>query len=202
MAQLLPDKEQQKPLAWLLLLVAVIVFYYVFIHWAVIRHLEINDQAQQRHDQEVRFRQLIAQRDQLQEQLREVRQSQSESDLFLAETNANLASSELTTRLKDIINNQGREETCQVLSNQNMNNRDEERFERVTIKVRMRCEVEDLSEVLYELESGAPYLFVDNLTIFRQVTRRCVGRELVEEKMLDVRFDLSGYMRGETKVQA
>ena len=202
MAQLLPDKEQQKPLAWLLLLVAVIVFYYVFIHWAVIRHLEINDQAQQRHDQEVRFRQLIAQRDQLQEQLREVRQSQSESDLFLAETNANLASSELTTRLKDIINNQGREETCQVLSNQNMNNRDEERFERVTIKVRMRCEVEDLSEVLYELESGAPYLFVDNLTIFRQVTRRRVGRELVEEKMLDVRFDLSGYMRGETKVQA
>lgn len=202
MAQLLPDKEQQKPLAWLLLVVAVIVFYYVFVHWAVIRHLEINDQAQQRHDQEVRFRQLIAQRDQLQEQLREVRQSQSESDLFLAETNANLASSELTTRLKDIINNQGRGETCQVLSNQNMNNRDEERFERVTIKVRMRCEVEDLSEVLYELESGAPYLFVDNLTIFRQVTRRRVGRELVEEKMLDVRFDLSGYMRGEKKVQA
>ena len=63
----------------------------------------------------------------------------------------------------------------------------------------MRCEVEDLSEVLYELESGSPYLFVDNLTIFRQVTRRRVGRELVEEKMLDVRFDLSGYMRGDKK---
>ena len=130
MAQLLPDKEQQKPLAWLLLVVAAIVFYYVFVHWAVIRHLEINDQAQQRHDQEVRFRQLIAQRELLQEELREVRQSQSESDLFLTESNANLASSELTTRLKDIINNQGRADTCQVLSNQNMNNREEERFER------------------------------------------------------------------------
>ncbi len=197
MAQLLPDKERQKPLAYLLLVVVLIVFYYVLIQPHVLRHMELNDAIGQMRSSEARYRAAIAQRPELEQRIAQVRQGQRNSDLFLEQQNANLASSELTTRLKEVINTSAdNPDNCQVLSQQNVRAPDEEQFERVTIKVRMRCEVADLSRVLYQLENGRPYLFVDNVTLYRQVTRRRQGRELVEEKMLDVRFDLFGYLRG------
>ena len=71
----------------------------------------------------------------------------------------------------------------------------QERFQRVTIKVRMRCELDDLSKVFYNLEGETPYVFVDNVSIYRQISRRRRGRETVQQRILDVRFDLSGYIR-------
>ncbi len=73
--------------------------------------------------------------------------------------------------------------------------RNPQRFEQVTNKVRLRCEIDDLAKVLYHLENGAPYVFVDKLSVYRQVTRRRRGRETIERRILDVRFDLSGYLR-------
>ncbi|MCH5378046.1 MAG: acylphosphatase, partial [Planctomycetes bacterium] len=48
-------------------------------------------------------------------------------------------------------------------------------------QARALCEVSDLAQVLFELENGIPYVFVDNVTIYRQITRRRRGRELVQE---------------------
>ncbi|MEM9301836.1 MAG: type II secretion system protein GspM [Pseudomonadota bacterium] len=198
MAQLLPDKERQRPLAWLLLVVAVILFYYAFVQRHVQRHLEVSEAISQMQGSEARYRAAIAQRPVLEERIAEARRNQSESDLFLQQANANLAASELTTRLKDVISNfADNPDNCTVLSQQNIRSPEEEEFERVTIKARMRCEVSDLAQVLYQLENGIPYVFVDNVTIYRQVTRRRRGRELVQEKMLDVRFDMAGYLRGD-----
>ena len=196
MAQLLPDKERQRPLAWLLLAIALILVYYLFAHRFILRHLELNDQVDQLARSEGSFRALIEARPALEQRLAELRQTSAQSDYFLQQQNVNLASSELTTRLKEMISLHADDpENCEVLQQQNMRVDEEERFQKVAIKVRMRCEIEDLSKVLYHIESGAPYLFVDDLTIYRQVTRRRRGRELVQEKMLDVRFDLAGYIR-------
>ena len=196
MAQILPDKDKQRPLAYLLLVVALILFYYVFFHRFILTHMALSEQAEQLTEAELRYRAAIAQKPELQQEIAGLRRAQSESDYFLEQENANLASSELTTRLKEVISLHAEDtEACRVLSQQNMRDNTEERFQRVSIKVRMRCEIADLNRVLFHLEDGTPYLFVDNLTIFRQITRRRRDRELVQEKMLDVRFDLSGYIR-------
>ena len=198
MVDILPSKERQRPLAYLLLVVALILFYYLFFHRFILSHLALSEQIDQLTKSELRYRAAIAQKPELQEQLAEVRRAQTESDYFLEQENINLASSELTTRLKEVISLHAENtDECQVLSQQNMRNNSDEEFQRVSIKVRMRCELADLSRVLFNLEDGTPYLFVDNLTVFRQVTRRRRNRELVQEKMLDVRFDLSGYISAE-----
>lgn len=197
MAQLLPDKERQRPLAYLLLVIVLILFYYTFVQPPLSTYLSLGDQMESSRSTEGRYRQRIAERPLLEERIAEARNLTSQSDLFLEQTNANLAASELTTRLKDVIRTSAdKPEDCQVLSQQNLRpDNSNQRFEQVAIKVRMRCEVADLAKVLYELENGTPYLFIDNVTVYRQVTRRRRGRELVSEKMLDVRFDLSGYLR-------
>jgi ribonucleotide monophosphatase NagD (HAD superfamily) len=65
----------------------------------------------------------------------------------------------------------------------------------------MKSTLEDLVSTLHSLESQTPYLFVSNLTIrSRQVARRRLPstKELTKAlQMMDVDFQLSGYMRGE-----
>lgn len=197
MAQLLPDKERQRPLAFLLLAVALIAFYALLVQPHVLRHLELGEAIDQMAAAEARYRAAIEQRPEIEARIDAVRSEQRQSDLFLEQANANLASSELTTRLKEVIDTStDNPSACRVLSQQNLRPPEDEQFERVTVKIRMRCEVADLAQVLYQLENGTPYLFVDNVTIYRQIRRVRRGRELVQEKMLDVRFDLFGYLRG------
>ncbi len=197
MAQLLPDKEKQRPLAYMLLVVTAILVYWIGFHWFFQRHAELSEEMDQLRASEARFQGMIAQRERLEEELSRVRQFEADSDLFLKQASASLGSAELTNRLKELIRlhaSEG-EQNCQVISNQLMRGRVQEPFERVTNKVRLRCELEDLSKVLYHLENGTPYVFVDELSIYRHVTRRRRGRETVEQRTLDVRFDLSGYLK-------
>ncbi len=196
MAQLLPDKEKQRPLAYMLLLVAVVLVYWIGFHWFFQRHAALGEQIAQLRASEARFQGMIEQRPRIEAELEKVRQFEADSDYFLKQPNVSLGSAELTNRLKELIRLHAADErNCQVISNQNMRVRTEQRFEQVTNKVRLRCELEDLSKVLYHLENGTPYVFVDNLSIYRHVTRRRRGRETIEQRTLDVRFDLSGYLR-------
>ncbi|MEM9183454.1 MAG: type II secretion system protein GspM [Pseudomonadota bacterium] len=195
MAQLLPDENRQKPLAWMLLVVALILIYWVGFRWYFDRQGELNTQIEQLQSSQARFQGLLDQGPALERELTEVRELQNEADFFLQQKNTSLGSAELTNRLKEMIRTHASEKDCQVISNQNMRVRDKERFERVTNKVRLRCEVEDLSNIFYHLENGTPYVFLDNVSVYRQITRRRQGRETVQQQILDVRFDLSGYLR-------
>ena len=196
MAQLLPDKEKQRPLAYMLLVIAVMLAYWFGFHWFFQAHAELNERADSLQQAEARFAALIAVRPTVEAALQGVKEGELQNDYFLKQENVSLASSELTSMLKQTINlHADHSDRCQVSSNQNMTVRVQERFQRVAIKVRMRCEIDDLSKVLYNLEGETPYVFVDNVSIYRQISRRRRGRETVQQRVLDVRFDLSGYIR-------
>jgi general secretion pathway protein M len=196
LAQLLPDKEKQRPLAYMLLVIVVILIYWFGFHWFFQAHAALNERADSLQEAEARFATLIAIRPQLELALQGVRDGEQQNDYFLKQENVSLASSELTSMLKQTINlHADHSDRCQVSSNQNMRVRVQERFQRVTIKVRMRCEIDDLSKVFYNLEGETPYVFIDNVSIYRQISRRRRGRETVQQRILDVRFDLSGYIR-------
>ncbi len=49
--------------------------------------------------------------------------------------------------------------------------------------------------MLYQLETGQPYLFVDQLTVRQQRMRRR-SKEPEQEPVLDVSFEVFGYVRG------
>lgn len=197
MAQLLPPEDKRRPLAIMLLVIAVILTYWICFHWFFVAHAALNEQIEAEQQQEARFRAVAQQRDNYAAQIKVLRETQSSNDYFLKEANFNLAAADMQRRLKNIVNLQAEEaDQCQIISNQNVRSRVEEPFERVTVKVRMRCELSDLSKILFDVEGGNPLMFVDNVQLYRQTTRSSRRRgSTPTRRPLEVRFDMMGYLR-------
>lgn len=193
--RLLPDPKHGKPLAVLLLLIALLAGYLIFVHWWFVAPL-LASRAEliELRDEEARYRATAQQREAVESRLQEVRAFEAGNPGFLTESNFDLAASALIQRLQEQVNLLGAGERCIVVSRTPFRNRDEEPFERVTVKVRMRCEMEHFIAVMHGLESGSPQLFVAELGI--------TGRRGVPVRgqpapagYLDISFDLYGYLR-------
>lgn len=194
--QLLPSPEQGRFLALILLGIALALGYLIVVHWwFTAPHLEVAGQIADLRDQELRFRQKAAERPALERQLAEVQQYESSSPAFLPEPDFESAAAGLTQRLKQVVATHATDPArCQVIMNQYAHATEPERFERVTIKVRLRCDLEPFAGILYDLESASPFLFIDDLQIFRQQGYVQPGQNKIST-YLDIRFDLYGYIR-------
>ena len=196
--RLLPEARNSRFLAIVLLLIVVMIGYVAGVHWwFVAPHLVIADQMQDLSEQQQRFRQMAGQRVEIEKRLAEVRAFEQNNQAFLADADANSAFSDLTQRLKQAIGARVKDETrCSIVSNSNFKGGEDELYQRVTIQVRMRCDLEPLAGILYELENGNPYLFVDQLMIYRQQGGYVPpGAKAAAPSALDIRFNLSGYLR-------
>lgn len=82
-------------------------------------------------------------------------------------------------------------------------------FTGITLNVRVRGKLANLVKVFHSLETGQPYLFIDNLSIRSRIQHsRKINFESAPQgqqklkvnlvEMLDVRFDLTGYMPRES----
>jgi len=87
------------------------------------------------------------------------------------------------------------------VSQQNYAGGEDELYKRVTVQARLRCDLEPLAAILYDLENGKPYLFVDQIMIYKQQTYQPPGSK-VSSSPLDVRFNLTGYLRQPGKAVA
>ena len=193
--QLLPDARRGRLLAILLLLIALIAGYLLFVHWWFVAPLqEARAELIDLRDEEVRFRATAQQRSVVEERLAEVRAFEAGNPGFLVEANFDLAASALIQRLQEQVNLLGAGERCLVVSRTPFRAKGDEPFERVTIKVRMRCEMEHFIAVLHGLESSSPQLFVSELGI---TGRRGVAPrgQTAPAGYLDIAFDLYGYLR-------
>ena len=104
---------------------------------------------------------------------------------FLEGANDVLVAAQLQDRLKRLVEaGQGRLQSTQVLPV-----RDEGKFRRLGVRGQMSLSTAGLQRVVYEIESGSPALFLDNLAVHRLET----GGETPTDQ-LDVAFDLFGYV--------
>lgn len=193
--QLIPDQQNSKLTAVLLLVVAVILVYLLMFHWFFKRHGEYAEEIADLRTQLARFEAVAAQRESLQQRLTAIRESREDASLFLVEGDFNEAAAAMSERLGQMVGTVA-DEDCKIVSRQPVRPRVQERYERVTVNVRMRCESEDLLQILYRLESEVPMVIVDDLNIIRPRSRRRVNRNIVEvAEALDVRFNMSGYLK-------
>lgn len=181
--------------AVLLLAIAVILLYLLGFHWFILRHLEYSEEITALSDQLARYQRVAAQHGRVQEQLESLQNRRSESNLFLQEADFNEAAAAMSERLNQMIGTQA-DESCQIVSRQPVRARVVERFEKVTVNVRMRCAIEDLMQVLYSLETGVPMIIADELTVIKpRVRRRVNNPAAADAEALDIRFNMSGYLR-------
>lgn len=183
-------------LAVVLLLIVLILIYLVGVHWwFVAPQMQFRADMRDVREQQLRFRQTTAEKPAIQKRLTEVKAYEQGNQAFLAETDANAASAALIQRLKQAMSDHAKDEKrCQTVSTQSYNGGEEELYKRVTVQARLRCNLEPLAAVLYDLENGKPYLFIDQVMIYRQQSYTPPGAK-VAAVPLDVRFNVSGYLR-------
>jgi general secretion pathway protein M len=123
----------------------------------------------------------------LRSQHEQLKRSLARNRHYLTSTSEALAAADLQRIVKQIAGTKGME----VLSTQILPASEEAEFTRVALKVRMRGVLDNLVEVFHTLETGQPYLFLDNVSV-RSTSRR--RHSDIAAQMLDVDFDLIGYM--------
>ena len=196
--RLLPEANNGRLLAVVLALIVAMLVYLLGVHWwFVAPHLDVMSQMGDLREQQQRFRETSAQRPQIEKRLVDVRTFEQTNQAFLAQSDASAASADLIQRLKQAVSQHASDPNrCQVLTNQTLSGGKPELYERVTIQVRMRCDLEPLSSIVYELESGKPYLFVEQLMIYKQNYGYVPpNQRQPQQSALDVRFNLTGYLR-------
>jgi general secretion pathway protein M len=195
MMQVIPDQKSAKTTAIMLLAIAVLLVYLLVFHWFILRHTEYAGEIGDLRTQLNRFQTVASQRESLQDQLAEIRGSQQDLDQFLQDPEFDEAAASMSGRVGDMVRSQAGE-ACQIVSRQPVRPRVEERFQKVTVNVRMRCDARDFLKVLHAMEAGTPLMLVDDLNIIRpRARRRARGAQAQTQGALDIRFNISGYLK-------
>jgi len=180
--------------AILLFVIALILVYLVCFHWFIQRQLDYSTEISELSTQLGRFEKVAAQKTQYESLLQSLNERKSDQNLFLEGGDFNEAAAEMSERLSMMVNTQA-DDTCQIVSRQPVRPRVQERFQKVTVNVRMRCEIDDLQKVLYSLESGVPMVIADEVTVIKpRARRRTRNTNPQAATALDVRFNMSGYL--------
>ncbi|MEO9077733.1 MAG: type II secretion system protein GspM, partial [Rhodanobacter sp.] len=66
-----------------------------------------------------------------------------------------------------------------------------EPYSKAAVSISLSCDIEPLAAVMQALEQGTPYLFIDDLSIYRNPVAAQNGQGVP----LEVQFTLSGYVR-------
>lgn len=193
--QVIPDQRNSKTTAIMLLVIALLLVYLLMFHWFILRHWEYAEEIGDLSTQLDRFQAVASQRESLQARLSQIRSAQKDADLFLKEPEFDEAAAAMSGRIGVMVRTQA-DDSCQIVSRQPVRPRVQERFRKVTVNIRMRCDAEDFLQILYGMETGMPLMLVDDLNIIRPRTRRrSRGAEAAAQGMLDIRFNVSGYLK-------
>jgi general secretion pathway protein M len=192
MIQVMPDQRNSKATALMLLAIASLLVYLVFFHWFVLRHKEYAEEIGDLRTQLSRFQTVAYQRESLQERLSQLRNSKGDAELFLDQPSFDEAAAAMSSGINDLVRSLS-SDSCQIVSRQPIRARVQERFQKVTVNVRMRCDAEDFLEILYRMETFTPLILVNDLNIIRPRTRST--RTTQVQGTLDIRFNVSGYLK-------
>ena len=183
------SKTQRQALALAILALVLIMIFSLAIAplWAINRHyLDTIDTLDTRLE---KLQRSASAGTSLRSQHEQLKRSLASNRHYLKSTSEALAASNLQRIVEQVATSKGME----VLSTQILPASEESGFTRVALKVRMRGRLENTVEVFHALESGQPYLFLDNVSI-RNHARTARKMAFVQTPALSVDFDLIGYM--------
>lgn len=189
-----PQGRQGKVAALAILAVVLGLGYLLGVHWwFTAPFMEARAELIDLLQQEARLRHAAQQRPLIEKQLAEVRAFEAANPEFLSEANFELAASALIQRLQSLVDGQKAGQACSISTRSSVRSAQEEPYQRVTIKVRMRCTMEHLAAILHGLEAVSPRLFV---TEFNAINRRQFVRgNAAPQEAIDFSFDVYGYLR-------
>jgi general secretion pathway protein M len=178
-----------------LLLLVLVLGYFLFLHWWFVAPLQqIKSDMVDLRDTHSRYAAAIAEKPALQQRIAALGAGQAASSAFLAEDDPNTAAADLMQRVVDVVGTSTHGGSCVVSQKMPMPNPPAtagEPYHKAAVSISLSCDVEPLAAVLQALEQGTPYLFIDDLSIYRNP----VAGQQGAVAPLEVQFTLSGYVR-------
>ncbi len=188
--------------ALFILLLILVLVYFLFFQGFVDDHMLLNEEMSDQEQSRQEYTELADMIPDLQQRIIKVKETVGDNSNFLTADSYNLGTAELTRILKGIVTNvtQVRSE-CDIVSNTPSKDRNPDKFEKIILKVRMRCQFEKMATVLMNIENNIPYLFIDNLQLEQRIIRRSRKNVSPKAPILEIRFDLSAYMNKPIRVK-
>lgn len=178
-----------------LLILALVIAYFALLHWWFVAPLQqIRRDMVDLRDTHSRFAAAIAEKPALQQRIAALGAGQAASNAFLAEDDPNTAAADLMQRVVDVVSTSTQGGSCVVSQKIPIPNPPAtpgEPYRKAAVSINLSCDVESLAEVLHALEQGVPYVFIDDLSIYRNP----VAAQQNHAAPLEVQFTLSGYVR-------
>jgi general secretion pathway protein M len=182
-----------RSLALALLAVVLLAGYGLVVAPVIAAYRDTGAAIQEAQDLLQRYRALAAERTGLTDQLTALEQRAAKAGGYLEGATDALAAVELQDRVRRTIERAGGQlQSTQILPAAAVDATTPLR--RAALRLQLAIATKGLQTMLYELETGQPYLFIDELTI-RQRRVRPSKKEIPEEPVLDVSLEVFGYVR-------
>ncbi|MDO9162530.1 MAG: type II secretion system protein GspM [Methylococcaceae bacterium] len=193
---LMESKLSQKWLALGLLVLVVLVFSLVVVMPIINKGLELNESKQALAFRLQQYERVLATQAQVAANVEQIKQAYAEQGYLNSQQTSALASAELQEFIKKTIVEAG----GQLSSTQVLPVSTKGEFTRITISVRMTGSSEVLRTVLYNIETTAPLIVIDQIDIrpMRGVRNRTT-RQLELSNELNVNFQAVSFMRKQSE---
>ena len=175
-----------------LLVVTLLLIVFIVIMPLVSTGLDYHQQKQELIFRLQRAQQLVDRKDQVKDDIEQIKRQYQQQNYFSTSSTVALVSADVQKFIKSVISQAG----GQLTSTQVLPSKNEDGFNRVTVKVRMSGDVEVLRNVLYEAESSVPLMIVDQIDV-RPVRgkRNRKTRKIEPSNKLNINFQVTGFMR-------
>jgi general secretion pathway protein M len=187
--------RDQRLLAVALLLLVAALAYVLMLHWWFVAPMrQIGADMRDLRDTQSRYAAAIAQKGALQQRIAALGAGQAASSAFLPTDDPNAAAGDLMQRVVDVVGQNTAGGSCTVSQKMPLPNPPAdagEPYRKAAVSISLSCDMQPLAAVLNALEQGTPYLFVDDLGIYRNP----VAAQQNAATPLEVQFTLSGYVR-------
>lgn len=188
---MLQSKENiHKLLALVLLLLAIAMIFMLLVFPLYARYQNTEEEIASLQHQLLQYKSISGRTKGLSDKLAQLEAFNEEQEFYFSENKVALASAELQGIIKDVLNLQN----ANILSTQPvtagiLDDR------QIKVAVHCRADIVSLRKLLYEIETYVPVLIIDKIKIGRSF-RTTFGNELSDKgnEILDVRFDVTGYM--------
>ena len=186
------DKKQQRWVAVGLLVVVVVLLVslvLVPVFFKVYEYRESNENLQFRLD---RYNRKIAGKENLIQHIAKIRKNLRQAGYFGLYKTASLATAELQEQVKHAVTSSG----GQLTSTQALPPKDLYGLTKIVIKVRLSGSLKAITDALYKIETGMPYMVVENLKILSVRGRRNrKTRKLEQIDRVNVNMEIRSFMQ-------
>ncbi len=183
---------QQRWLAVGLLIAVLLVIIFVIIVPVVSKEIELHEAKNNLVFRLEQYERILAKKDAVIISMDHIKQQQDKQGYFNSQKTDALASAEMQEFIKKaIVDAGGQLSSTQALPVSNKN-----KFNRITVRVRMTGNSEVLRAVLYKIETSNPLIIIDQIDIRpMRGTRNRITRQIESSNELNVNFQAVSFMR-------